>query len=421
MVYRSQRAAWLIRRGFTLVELMVVLMILGILASITTFALWDAQQEARRARTQAQIERIHELLTIKWESYRTRPVPVKMSKLSPEFAAKVRLNALRQLMRMELPDRISDVLDDPAPVLEAPDGTDVATMSTPALTFAYRRRVATVTLWTSTNQQAECLYMILASLQDGTSNGLDFFRQSEIGDTDDDGMPEVLDAWGRPIRFLRWAPAYLSPLQDTGAGEPDPFDVLKVDPRWKNNSAADRHFPSTQTPPYPDPATSPEDETLDDPFALFPVVFSAGPDGLYHVLIDVYDPSTVSGGLLPQDEYDLATGDYNGIPPAVTNAVAPSPLAQLQYIRTDEPEFGDYRTAPARVPSPYPLPPWPTNDIDTSAGNVFPLWQTSPRNDPYAILPAATLPTAGGVGVRLGSQYGPGSNDNIDNQTLVAR
>ena len=96
-------------------------------------------------------------------------MPVKTYNMAPEFAARARLNALRELMRMELPDRITDVTDDPAVLT-----------GIPATTLAYRRRVAQVGSWSPQQQQAECLYMIIASLQDGTRNGLDFFRDNEI-------------------------------------------------------------------------------------------------------------------------------------------------------------------------------------------------------------------------------------------------
>ena len=37
-------------------------------------------------------------------------------------------------------------------------------------------------------------------------------------------MPEFLDAWGKPIEFLRWAPGLVSVKQDHDLNNPDPFD-----------------------------------------------------------------------------------------------------------------------------------------------------------------------------------------------------
>ena len=42
-------------------------------------------------------------------------------------------------------------------------------------------------------------------------DGVDGTRPQPLrGDTDEDGMKEILDAWGEPIVFLRWAPGYVT-------------------------------------------------------------------------------------------------------------------------------------------------------------------------------------------------------------------
>lgn len=38
--------------------------------------------------------------------------------------------------------------------------------------------------------------------------GRDLFNESNVGDTDGDGLSEFLDAWGTPIGFLRWSPGF---------------------------------------------------------------------------------------------------------------------------------------------------------------------------------------------------------------------
>ena len=83
-------------------------------------------------------------------------------------------------------------------------------------------------------------------------------------------MRELLDAWGNPIRFLRWAPGFFSPMQpppnsDSVASDPwttsDPFDPLEVMP------------------------VNPSFNTYGRSFALFPLVFSAGADGRPGVIV----------------------------------------------------------------------------------------------------------------------------------------
>jgi hypothetical protein len=60
------------------------------------------------------------------------------------------------------------------------------------------------------NSSAECLYLCV--VRSGYSpNALEDFRPNEVGDTDNDGASEFLDAAGQPIFFIRWAPGYSDP------------------------------------------------------------------------------------------------------------------------------------------------------------------------------------------------------------------
>jgi prepilin-type N-terminal cleavage/methylation domain-containing protein len=251
-----------VRRGFTLVELLVVMVIASMIAATAMIALWSAQEEARIQRTRAQIAKIHEILLPHFEAYATRPVRLPPN-FNPAIRQKVRLLVLRDYMRLEFPDRRSDLLTPPLPF--ASMGANQ--IQVPHLRGVHERRLAVFTggdpdNWTPTHQQAECLYLILAALRHDDRDALSYFRESEIGDLDGDGVPEILDSWGNPIGFLRWAPGYSeNPLnggvtpsfiqtQDALAS-PDPFDPQRIDPRWSNS----------------DPIK---------PFLLFPLVFSAG-------------------------------------------------------------------------------------------------------------------------------------------------
>ena len=41
----------------------------------------------------------------------------------------------------------------------------------------------------------------------------DEFTDKEVQDTDNDGLPEFVDAWGQPLQFFRWPTLYHSDLQ----------------------------------------------------------------------------------------------------------------------------------------------------------------------------------------------------------------
>ena len=104
----------LTRTAFTLIELLIVIAIIGVLTSMSLMVLADAANSSNASRTKVQIRKINNYVMDRWESYETRQIRLNRSQSSlprdPKDAAQVRLYALRVLMRMELPDRMSDII-----------------------------------------------------------------------------------------------------------------------------------------------------------------------------------------------------------------------------------------------------------------------------------------------------------------------
>ncbi len=232
-------------RGFTLVELMITIMIIGIMATMLVFALFSAQETARAQKTKSLIAKLDAIIKAKWDAYKTRRVPVSVPAAPAAFlaggspnpasatwkanASILRLYALHDLMRMELPDRWSDVSDGPsAPqtfdptVATAPVIGGASSISRPSVSVGYARRYNTIMsgpnpprLATAQNYQgAECLYLIVTSALQEDGDSREVFKPDDVADTDGDGFPEFVDGWKQPIRFLRWAPGFqLSELQ----------------------------------------------------------------------------------------------------------------------------------------------------------------------------------------------------------------
>jgi type II secretory pathway pseudopilin PulG len=75
----------------------------------------------------------------------------------------------------------------------------------------------TTNLYNHTHKTArsEVLYALLVEGQGplGSVFSKDDFTDKEVRDTDGDGMPEFVDAWGEPLQFFRWPIYYHSDLQ----------------------------------------------------------------------------------------------------------------------------------------------------------------------------------------------------------------
>jgi prepilin-type N-terminal cleavage/methylation domain-containing protein len=299
------------RRGFTLMELLIVMLIISILAALALTALQGAAEEAKADRTRVIIAKLDQLVMQRYDEYRTKPLPIRVPPgTAPRTAALYRLAAMRELMRMELPDRRSDVFDVTDLSYET---VATAGLNNAALQRTYYRKAVTAVVgnnlnnWTVGHEGAECLYLIVSTMHDGDKNALDFFMPGEIGDVDEDGMREILDGWGNPIQFLRWAPAFTLEngaitLQSGNASvAPDSRDPVKADPRWSD-------VPSGN-----------------EPFELRPLIFSAGPDKGYDIATQMVDMDntrdfrysqtstyTVAGSRLPNDPYFIPDPSWTG-------------------------------------------------------------------------------------------------------------
>jgi prepilin-type N-terminal cleavage/methylation domain-containing protein len=233
------------RHAFTLTELLVVITIIGILAAMMLGAVNATREMGKEYATKATIAKLNDIIMERYESYMTRRVPISTQGMPPKQSAQNRLYAIRDLMRMEMPDRLQDVPTPPVtspsyagPVGDAPImlPNPVAgvpqSIAIPALPMLYYRRLAKSPPSAGNGVQngaAELLYMIVSM---GDPEAMEQFNSSEIGDTNSNGYQEFLDGWGRPIFFLRWAPGFSS-CSDIQPNDPlsnhDPFDSRKID------------------------------------------------------------------------------------------------------------------------------------------------------------------------------------------------
>jgi prepilin-type N-terminal cleavage/methylation domain-containing protein len=134
------------------------------------------------------------------------------------------------------------------PLIAAPDNPSV-TMHVSALIAT---RLANHTHVTA---RAEVLYALLVEGSGplGSVFQRDDFSDKEVQDTDKDGMPEFVDAWGQPLQFFRWPLLYHSDLQ---RGQ----NVGPVNTRATGTSVAGESY---LNPPYVSMFDQREQDTLD--------------------------------------------------------------------------------------------------------------------------------------------------------------
>jgi hypothetical protein len=176
------------RSGLSLTELLVALAIVMVLGSMSAAAVSVASGNQKKLRTRAVIAKVDAIISSQYASYAGRSVEATSGAARGEM--------LRSIARGDLPDGwhvVAALADKPTVALTAHQRAYVAVWS--SLTDQAKAIVP------RENSAAECLF--LAVMHGSLSDCLDCESlQIDVGDNDGDAMPEFLDAWGQPIRFV---------------------------------------------------------------------------------------------------------------------------------------------------------------------------------------------------------------------------
>jgi prepilin-type N-terminal cleavage/methylation domain-containing protein len=197
------------RLGFSLVELLVVVSIILLLIGMVAAAVSAARATQKRQATQSLIAKLDAIVQQQYASYASRSVPT--TALAGPNKSAARAAYLRKLASAELPDNWADVQT-------VASGTAGVASTAPQQAYSAVWNALTDTQKTlpgtnakehvnAKNSSAECLFMIV--MQGGIADCLDCgeLGSSSKGDTDEDGLFEFLDAWGKPINFVLWPAA----------------------------------------------------------------------------------------------------------------------------------------------------------------------------------------------------------------------
>ena len=175
--------------GFTLVELLVVLVIIGMLASMVSFAMFRSMQAAREAKTQALIAKLHNVIARHWDTFETGQPPSGMT--------------VAQWMADEMPCTKAEFENSQIFKLlfDVDDDNQISDSESPI---------------SPSDADAQCLYQIVLQIADDDLDRINLFSENETKDlitvdSDGDGTPDTgdgtpdyfIDGWGQPIGFIR--------------------------------------------------------------------------------------------------------------------------------------------------------------------------------------------------------------------------
>ena len=221
------------RRGFTMVEILVVVGIILLLMTISVGVLRNAIGVARQKQTEATILKVHGLMQQRMDAFYRG-----IDKTNLQQAKDKMRRDWYSTYSMIPPDRAIDVMVRkdilksrfPENFLER---NLLTTPPTGVTVVAAKHNTKT--------QSAALLYWILTDSEVYGVAPVDEseFSSNEVQDTDGDGLKEFVDGWGVPLRFYRW-PTHLirpgdgstTPPGMNAAGVLSPPDRTYVSAMW---------------------------------------------------------------------------------------------------------------------------------------------------------------------------------------------
>ena len=231
-----------LRRGFTLVELLLVIAIIAVMSTMLLAVLRGSQEDARNSATKSQLSQVLLILNQEVEEFAFKKLPFDITSYFLGYGIDLSAFEYRELRKRILADTLNvemprlDFNNNPVSAGVFPsdefrqwlvenfdnrpsNGDTAGTEFADALNARAPANIYRLAAFgPSLDSNAECLTAILLGIRVNGTTGIEPLGKSAFVDFDNDGLPSLVDAWGDPVNFFI---RYISDEDVNGDGEPD--------------------------------------------------------------------------------------------------------------------------------------------------------------------------------------------------------
>lgn len=300
------------RAGFTMVELIVVVSIITVLAALVASAVMRFAGTQQEENTKTLIAKTYGQLIRQWRSAielarqeagpnSLNNLPAGLFKLAgkddgfADWQDRARVLWVKLRLRQLFPMSYAEIVSGPN-FGGTYSGLDAALQPPDS----YRKSLNSYTGSShdpGTEGGACLLIALTARATKGKELNAEDFSNLEVKDTDGDGVNELVDGWGRPLRFYRWPtgnsevdhlnPGDLGATTATQMRFRDPQDPTGLLIQWDGTTNGWWWpSPNTYRPDFEQVChslTDPTNSSLPKSFYTVPVIVSAGADGKFGI------------------------------------------------------------------------------------------------------------------------------------------
>jgi len=267
------------RTGFTLVEMLTVIAILAVLVALTGSAVVGTVNWQHRSNTKSELDKLHgevdKQRKAARDDYSKTTPPTSVLLLAQGDPARAKVIWEKLCYKQQFPMSYDEAVH--------PDGGIIPPRDLPSR-YPELRDPITGQARPSGNVEAEsaaCLLLALKKKRRGTGFDVEEALGSAfIKDTDQDGVPEIVDSWGTPIKFYRWgtnhpdlAAAGDPSARPLGRDPEDPMSTL-MNAGWNGNAQSAAAFQNLCHPIRDNYGAG----TLPYSYYTEPTIVSAGPN-----------------------------------------------------------------------------------------------------------------------------------------------